>query len=152
MCRCEGLKEVPNNHIGVIRVRKLENEPFYDELLQKYNETEEEKGTASGLWSSWREYLRDPQLSKLMILAQKLEVQQAMDGKDERLKCLQRDLLGEVCKAATEINYNSNGRYTEELWNFSEARHATLLEGVSCLLNIWKEQKRKKIAWYFEIE
>nr|GEV52442.1 hypothetical protein [Tanacetum cinerariifolium] len=49
----------------------------------------------------------------------KLEVRQAMDGKDERLKCLQRDLLA----------------------------HANLPEGGSCLLNIWKEQKRKKIVW-----
>lgn len=148
----KGLKEVPNTHIGV--VRKLENEPFYDELLRKYEETEEEKGTASGLWSSWREYLRDPmwELSKLMMLAQKLEVQQSMDGKDERLECLQRDLLGEVCKAATEINYNTNVRYTEVLWNLSESRHATLLEGVSCLLKTWKEQKRKKISSYFEFE
>ncbi|PWA82303.1 XH/XS domain-containing protein [Artemisia annua] len=148
----EGLKEVPNTHIGV--VRKLENELFYGELLRKYNETEEEKGTDSELWSSWREYLRDPtlELSELMMLAQKLEVQQAMDGKDERLKCLQRDLLGEVCKAAAEINYNTNIRYTEELWNLSESRHATLLEGVSCLLKIWKEQKRKKIVSYFEFE
>ncbi|PWA61111.1 domain XH [Artemisia annua] len=152
ICSCEGLKEVPNTHIRV--VRKLENELFYDELLRKYNETEEEKGTDSGLWSSWREYLRDPtwELSELMMLAQKLEVQKAMDGKDERLKSLKKDLRGEVCKAATEINCNFKRRYTEELWNLSEARHATLLEGVSCLLKIWKEQKRKKIASYFEFE
>ncbi|GKB88565.1 hypothetical protein Tco_0960837, partial [Tanacetum coccineum] len=54
-----------------------------------------------GVWSTWSEYLQDPQLSKLANLAQKVKahikeiltsyVKQAMDEKEERLKCLQRE-------------------------------------------------------------
>lgn len=74
-------------------------------------------------------------------------VQVVIDENDGKLRILKTLLGDEVYKAVTtalrEMNkYNPSGRYvTEELWNFTEARKATLGEGISCLIKTWNDQK-----------
>ena len=76
-----------------------------------------------------------------------LLVQGIIDEKDEKLNGLKdefgHDVYNAVTTALTEINdYNPSGRYIiSELWNYCEGRKATLQEGVSVLLKIYKRRK-----------
>lgn len=73
-----------------------------------------------------------------------------IDVSDEKLRDLKKewgdDVYDAVTTALKEINeYNPSGRYiTTELWHNVEGRKATLEEGVSYILNKWKDYKRKR--------
>jgi len=77
-------------------------------------------------------------------------VQEVIDETDEKLRSLKNewgdDVYNAVATALKEINeYNPSGRYiTTELWNNKEGRKATLQEGVSYILDKWKDHKRKR--------
>lgn len=70
-----------------------------------------------------------------------------IDDEDEKLKDLKRNYGEDVYKAVTaaliEINdYNPSGRYIiSELWNYAVNQKATLEEGVTVLLNLWKKKR-----------
>lgn len=70
-----------------------------------------------------------------------------IDDEDEKLKDLKKNYGEEVYKAVTaalmEINdYNPSGRYIiSELWNYAVNQKATLEEGVTVLLNLWKKKR-----------
>lgn len=86
-----------------------------------------------------------------------LLIQEIINGEDEKLKGLKKEMGEEVYIAVTtalvEINeYNPSGRYiTSELWNYKEGRKATLQEGVAFLMKQWKLLVHRKggIAWRF---
>lgn len=146
-----GLKELSKTvHIGVKRMGELENKPFYEAMKRKYNEIEAED-RASELCSLWEEYLRDPNWHPFRVVTVDGKSQGIIDEQDEKLIDLKREYGDEVYKAVTtaltEINdYNPSGRYiTTELWNFTEGRKATLQEGVSAILKLWDNQKRKRV-------
>ncbi|XP_024990492.1 protein INVOLVED IN DE NOVO 2-like [Cynara cardunculus var. scolymus] len=146
----EGLKNLSKaSHIGVKRMGELENKPFYDAMKHKYNELEAED-RASEVCSLWEEYLRDPTWHPFRVITINGKPQEVIDENDEKLKGLKRELGDQVYKAVTtaltEINnYNPSGRYViTELWNFSEARKASLQEGVSYLLKMWDAHKRRR--------
>lgn len=77
-------------------------------------------------------------------------MQEVIDEQDEKLKRLKKEFGEEVYAAVTtalaELNeYNPGGRYpVQELWNFKEERKATLEEGVTYVLNLWKPKKRTR--------
>lgn len=77
-------------------------------------------------------------------------MQEITDEEDEKLKDLKNELGEEVFEAVTralkELNeYNPSGRYPiPELWNNKEGRKASLGEGVTFLLDRWKNFKRQK--------
>lgn len=79
-----------------------------------------------------------------------LLVQAVIDRDDEKLKDLKNSYGNEVYDAVTstlaEINeYNPSGRYIiSELWNYTECREATLLEGVVHMMKLWRSYKRKR--------
>ena len=78
-----------------------------------------------------------------------LLLQEIIDETDEKLRGLKKEWGEEVYKAVTtaskEINeYNPSGRYVvPELWNKKGGRKATMHEGCSYILNVWKLNKRK---------
>jgi hypothetical protein len=81
-------------------------------------------------------------------------MQEILDEEDEKLRSLKDDFGDEVHDAvATALNelneYNPNGMYPiPEFWNYKEGRKASLKEGISHLLNKWKQlrpnTKRKR--------
>ncbi|KAI3777975.1 hypothetical protein L2E82_06895 [Cichorium intybus] len=148
----EGLNELPKAaDIGVKRMGELENKPFLDAMKRHYNETEAED-KASELCKLWEEYLRDPNWHPFKIITLNGKSQQMIDEDDGKLKSLKRELGEEVYKAVTntlrEINeFNPSGSYVvTELWNFTQARKATMKEGVSCLLKMWDAKRPKRIT------
>lgn len=72
--------------------------------------------------------------------------QAVIDDEDEKLKDLKKTYGEGVYKAVTtaltEINvYNPSGGYViSELWNYEAGEKATLQDGVTVLLNLWKKK------------
>ncbi|XP_042485078.1 factor of DNA methylation 4-like [Macadamia integrifolia] len=135
-----GLKEMLGRaQIGVKRMGVLDNKLFLDACRHKYP-SEEEVEKASNICSLWNEHLRNPGWHPFKIIVVDGKIQEIIDEEDEKLKILKNDLGEEVYRAVTtalkEINdYNPSGRYIKsELWNFKEARKATLKEGVAYIL------------------
>ncbi|GAB4831801.1 hypothetical protein Ancab_005816 [Ancistrocladus abbreviatus] len=147
-----GLKEMSNRaNIGVKRMGELDNTPFHEACKRKYpGELAEDK--AVELCSLWEEYLRDPEWHPFKVI--KLEGegkhQEVISDEDEKLRSLKHEWGDEAYKAVTtalmEINeYNPSGRYIiTELWNNKEGRKATLVDGVTFILNKWKASKHKR--------
>ncbi|XP_009610605.1 protein INVOLVED IN DE NOVO 2-like isoform X2 [Nicotiana tomentosiformis] len=141
-----GLKELPRNGpIGVKRMGELDSRPFLEAMKRRYNEVEAEE-IASELCSLWEEYLRDPEWHPIKVISINGKHQAVIDDEDEKLKGLKKTYGEEVYKAVTtaltEINvYNPSGGYIIcELWNYDVAEKATLQEGVTVLLNLWKKK------------
>lgn len=132
--------------IGVKRMGELDNEPFIRAMRRKYNPAEAED-KASEICSLWEEYLRDPEWHPFKVLTVNGKSQEMIDAEDEKLKNLKKELGNEVYMAVTaalvEVNeYNPSGRYIiSELWNYSEGRKASLKEGVSVILDMYKQKK-----------
>ncbi|KAJ8566103.1 hypothetical protein K7X08_030580 [Anisodus acutangulus] len=140
-----GLKELPRNGpIGVKRMGELDSRPFL-EAMRRHNEVEAEQ-RASELCSLWEEYLRDPEWHPIKVVAANGKHQAVIDDEDEKLKDLKKTYGEEVYKAVTtaltEINvYNPSGGYIiSKLWNYKVGEKATLQDGVSILLNLWKKK------------
>nr|XP_043617497.1 protein INVOLVED IN DE NOVO 2-like [Erigeron canadensis] len=136
----EGFADLPKSRdIGVKRMGELENKPFYEAMRQKYNKKEAED-KALEVCSLWEGYLGDPKWHPFKVITVNGKSQDNIDEDDEKLKNLRSDMGEKVYDAVTnalrEINdYNPSGRYViSELWNFSDAKKATLNEGVSYLL------------------
>lgn len=76
--------------------------------------------------------------------------QEFIDEQDEKLKGLKEEFGEQVFQAVktalAELNeYNPSGRFpVPELWNFKEKRKATVAEGVSYLMNLWKPNIRTR--------
>lgn len=149
----EGFKELPKAlGIGVKRMGELENKPFLDAMKRKFKGAELEY-KASELCSLWEEYLRDPNWHPFKIITINEKSEEMINENDGKLKSLKRELGEEVYKAVTtalrEINeFNPSGSYViTELWNITEGKKASLEDGVSCLLKmIWDAKKRRRIT------
>lgn len=142
-----GLKELPRvGPIGVKRMGELDNRPFHEAMKRNYNESEADE-RATELCSLWEEYLRDPGWHPIKVVMINGKPENVIDEEDEKLKDLKRNYGEEVCKAVTaalmEVNdYNPSGRYIiSELWNYAVNKKATLEEGVTVLLNMWKKKR-----------
>ncbi|CAN4095992.1 unnamed protein product [Withania somnifera] len=141
-----GLKELPRKGpIGVKRMGELDSRPFLKAIKRRYNGVEAEQ-IASELCSLWEEYLRDPEWHPIKVVAINGKHQAVIDDEDEKLKDLRRTYGEEVYKAVTtaltEINvYNPSGGYIiSELWNYEAGEKATLQDGVTVLLDLWKKK------------
>ncbi|KAL3334304.1 hypothetical protein AABB24_030837, partial [Solanum stoloniferum] len=142
-----GLKELPRvGPIGVKRMGELDNRPFHEAMKRSYNESEADE-RATELCSLWEEYLRDPGWHPIKVVMVNGKPENVIDDEDEKLKDLKKNYGDEVCKAVTaalmEVNdYNPSGRYIiSELWNYAVNKKATLEEGVTVLLNMWKKKR-----------
>ncbi|PPR97099.1 hypothetical protein GOBAR_AA23561 [Gossypium barbadense] len=147
-----GLKEISTrSQIGVKRMGELDSKPFLEAMKRRYNEELAEE-RASEVCSLWEEYLKDPDWHpfKRIKLEGGEEYQEVIDDEDEKLRDLKDQMGIEAYKSVTsaikEINeYNPSGRYIiSELWNYGEGRKATLKEGVTFLLKLWDNAKRKR--------
>ncbi|MBA0781497.1 hypothetical protein Gotri_002421 [Gossypium trilobum] len=147
-----GLKEISTrSQIGVKRMGELDSKPFLEAMKRRYNEELAEE-RASEVCSLWEEYLKDPDWHpfKRIKLEGGEEYQEVIDDEDEKLRDLTDQMGIEAYKSVTsaikEINeYNPSGRYIiSELWNYGEGRKATLKEGVTFLLKLWDNAKRKR--------
>ncbi|XP_021769001.1 protein INVOLVED IN DE NOVO 2-like [Chenopodium quinoa] len=143
-----GLKEMSNRgFIGVKRMGELDSAVFQEACKRKYPEDIAEDKAAE-FCSLWDEYLRDPEWHPFKVVRVNGEHKEVIDVTDEKLIDLKRewgdDVYDAVTTALKEINeYNPSGRYIiTELWNNKEGRKATLQEGVSYILNKWKDYKR----------
>ncbi|XP_021749571.1 protein INVOLVED IN DE NOVO 2-like [Chenopodium quinoa] len=143
-----GLKEMSNRgFIGVKRMGELDSTVFQEACKRKYPEDIAEDKAAE-FCSLWDEYLRDPEWHPFKVVRVNGEHKEVIDVTDEKLIDLKRewgdDVYDAVTTALKEINeYNPSGRYIiTELWNNKEGRKATLQEGVSYILNKWKDYKR----------
>ncbi|KAH0673434.1 hypothetical protein KY284_024521 [Solanum tuberosum] len=141
-----GLKELPRKGpIGVKRMGELDSRPFFEAVKRRYNEVEAEQ-IASELCSLWEEYLRDPEWHPIKVVAVNGKHKAVIDDEDEKLKDLKRtygeDVYKAVTTALTEINvYNPSGGYIiSKLWNYEAGEKATLQDGVTVLLNLWKKK------------
>ncbi|KAL6980544.1 hypothetical protein U1Q18_022187 [Sarracenia purpurea var. burkii] len=142
-----GLKEMSKiDNIGVKRMGELDNKPFHEAMKRKYNDADAED-RAIEITSLWEEYLRDPEWHPFKVITVNGEAKGIIDEEDEKLKDLKNEFGDEVYEAVkaalTEINeYNPSGRYViSELWNFSEGKKATLQEGVTVLMKMYKRRK-----------
>lgn len=145
-----GLKEMSNRgNIGIKRMGELDSSVFQVACKRKFPE-EMAEDKAAELCSLWDEYLRDPEWHPFKVIQIDEDHKEIIDPDDEKLSDLKRewgdDAFNAVATALKEINeYNPSGRYIiTELWNNKEGRKATLQEGVSYILNKWKEYRRKR--------
>ncbi|CAO2817151.1 unnamed protein product [Amaranthus hypochondriacus] len=145
-----GMKEMSTRGvIGIKRMGELDSVVFQEACKRKYPEDVAEDKAAE-LCSLWDEYLRDPEWHPFKVVLVNGEHKEMIDVSDEKLRDLKKewgdDVYDAVTTALKEINeYNPSGRYiTTELWHNVEGRKATLEEGVSYILNKWKDYKRKR--------
>lgn len=145
-----GLKDFSNRgNIGIKRMGELDSLVFQEACKRKYPEDIAEDKAAE-LCSLWDEYLRDPEWHPFRVVGVDGDHKEVIDETDEKLRSLKNewgdDVYNAVTTALKEINeYNPSGRYiTTELWNNKEGRKATLQEGVSYILDKWKDHKRKR--------
>ncbi|KAK4777762.1 hypothetical protein SAY87_017949 [Trapa incisa] len=104
---------------------------------------------AAKLCSIWEGHLRDPSWHPFKIITCDGYQIEVVDEDDEKLKHLHEfddAVYKSVESALREMNeYNASGRYTvPELWNYKEARRATLAEGTERLIKHWKSVRKKK--------
>ncbi|KAI4356350.1 hypothetical protein L6164_000379 [Bauhinia variegata] len=133
--------------IRIKRMGELDNRPFVTSSKRKFPDDDTR---AMMLCSEWEEYLRDPSWHPYKIVTdEKGNSKEVIAEDDEKLKELKNEYGDEafdaVAKALMEMNeYNPSGRYTiQEIWNYNEGRKASLREGVSYLLKMWKSLKPK---------
>ncbi|KMT18331.1 hypothetical protein BVRB_2g024880 [Beta vulgaris subsp. vulgaris] len=145
-----GLKDMSNRgYLGVKRMGELDSSVFQEACKRKYPEDIAEDKAAE-ICSLWDEYLRDPTWHPFKVVPVHGEHKEVIDVADEKLRDLKKewgdDVYDAVTTALKEINeYNPSGRYIiTELWNNRESRKATLQEGVSYILNKWKDYKGKR--------
>ncbi|WJX69592.1 hypothetical protein P8452_53813 [Trifolium repens] len=148
--------------ISVKRLGELDGKPFLEAAKRKISaevnaktatkrELFEEAKVKAMLWcTQWDEYLRDPSWHPFKVVTNKDGIsKEILDEEDEKLRSLKDEFGDEVhdavATALKELNeYNPSGRYPiPELWNYKEGRKALLKEGVSLLLNKWKQLRPK---------
>ncbi|TQE11900.1 hypothetical protein C1H46_002534 [Malus baccata] len=139
--------------IGVKRMGELDNKPFRSALKRpcpsKRGAGLDDK--AKKLCSLWEQHLRDPNWQPFrIIMNEQQKPTEFIDEQDEKLKGLREEFGEQVFEAVktalAELNeYNPSGRFpVPELWNFKEERKATVAEGVSYLMNLWKPNIRTR--------
>ncbi|XP_048420738.1 factor of DNA methylation 1-like isoform X1 [Pyrus x bretschneideri] len=139
--------------IGVKRMGELDNKPFRSALKRpcpsKRGAGLDDK--AKKLCSLWEQHLRDPNWQPFrIIMNEQQKPTEFIDEQDEKLKGLKEEFGEQVFHAVktalAELNeYNPSGRFpVPELWNFKEKRKATVAEGVSYLMNLWKPNIRTR--------
>ncbi|KAL6627439.1 hypothetical protein ACP70R_031165 [Stipagrostis hirtigluma subsp. patula] len=114
--------------IGIKQMGELDSQPFRVACRRKHGDDEHEYL----ILSYWHLELSDPSWHPFKIV----EVDEVVDDDDAKLKELRVEHGEEVCGAVKttlrEMNeYNASGRYpVAELWNFKEARKATVKEAL----------------------
>ncbi|CAL5388858.1 unnamed protein product [Camellia sinensis] len=151
-CLQQALKEQSSRaSIGVKLMGNLDSGAFCIAAKRKYGEKAADDGAAK-LMSLWGEYLKDPSWHpfKIINVEGSEKKKEIIDEDDGKLTYLKNEFGDEVCSAVKialiKMNeYNPSGRYiVQEMWNYKEGRKATLREGVSHLVKLWKVQKRMR--------
>ncbi|XP_019056606.1 PREDICTED: factor of DNA methylation 4 [Tarenaya hassleriana] len=136
------------SRIGVKKMGELDKKPFRKAVEEKYP-AEKADVKAAKLCSLWEEYLRDPSWHPFKVIERNGEAEEILNEEDEKLQGLKSEFGDEVFEAVVKalremVEYNGSGRYVvPELWNLVEGRKATLEEGCSFLLDMWKRVKPK---------
>ncbi|RHN75995.1 putative XS domain-containing protein [Medicago truncatula] len=129
--------------ISVKRMGEVDIKPFLEAAKRKISDEMNEKAATKRKlseagkmkaieWcSKWDDCVKDPSWHPFKVVTDKEGNSKVHDA---------------VATALKELNeYNPSGRYpVPELWNFKEGRKASLKEGVSHLVKIWKSNKGKK--------
>ncbi|KAK4784160.1 hypothetical protein SAY86_018528 [Trapa natans] len=134
--------------VGVKRMGDLDHKPFRAAVEKNFSKNEAAVEAAK-LCSIWEGHLRDPSWHPFKIITRDGYQIEVVDEDDEKLKHLHEfddAVYKSVESALREMNeYNPSGRYTvPELWNYKEARRATLAEGTERLIKHWKSVRKKK--------
>ncbi|KAK4784697.1 hypothetical protein SAY86_019065 [Trapa natans] len=134
--------------VGVKRMGELDPKPFQAAVDKNFSKNEAAVEAAK-LCSIWEGHLRDPSWHPFKIITCDGNQMEIVDEDDEKLKLLHEfddAVYKAVVTALREMNeYNPSGRYTvPELWNYKEARRATLAEGTERLIKHWKSVRKKK--------
>nr|XP_043635583.1 factor of DNA methylation 1-like [Erigeron canadensis] len=143
------MKDISNGraNIGVKKVGELDVKIFHDACKEKYD-PEEAQVKASELCSLWQCNLTNAGWHPMKVVMVDGKPEELIDENDELLKTLKAEwgnsIYNAVVVAFKEIHkYNSSGRYAVSLlWNFKDAREATLQEVINHILKNTKKRKR----------
>ncbi|KAL3518185.1 hypothetical protein ACH5RR_020774 [Cinchona calisaya] len=136
--------------IGVKRMGVLDNIPFKRAARRMFQRKEIDMKAAE-LCSEWEGHLKNPNWHpfKIVNIESSEAHKEIIDTEDVKLKRLKNEFDDEVYEAVTtalmELNeYNPSGRYPiPELWNYKQARRATLQEGAAHIIQLLKRHKLK---------
>uniref|UniRef100_A0A0A9AIF1 Uncharacterized protein n=1 Tax=Arundo donax TaxID=35708 RepID=A0A0A9AIF1_ARUDO len=121
--------------IGIKRMGQLDEKPFHHACKRKYRDDDPE-GKAARLVSSWQEELKKTSWHPFTTIQVDGEDKEVVDEDDPKLRQLWTEFGDSVCNAVkvalSELNeYSPHGRHAvNELWNFREARKATMADVV----------------------
>ncbi|KAK2630768.1 hypothetical protein QOZ80_1AG0009540 [Eleusine coracana subsp. coracana] len=131
----EGMMSDGHNVIGIKRMGQLDEKPFHHACKRKFRD-DDPVGNAKRLVSSWQEELKKTSWHPFITILVDGEDKDVVDEDDPKLRQLQAEYGDNVCNAVkvalVELNEHSpRGRdVVNELWNFREARKATMSEVV----------------------
>ncbi|XP_062183171.1 factor of DNA methylation 1-like [Phragmites australis] len=124
-----------NTVIGIKRMGQLDEKPFHHACKRKYRDDDPE-GKAARLVSSWQDELKKTSWHPFKTIQVDGEDKDVVDEDDPKLRQLWTEYGDNVCNAVKvalrELNeYSPHGRHTvNELWDFREARKATMAKVV----------------------
>ncbi|KAG2621598.1 hypothetical protein PVAP13_3NG317828 [Panicum virgatum] len=131
-------------NFGVKEMGKLNEKPFQAACAVSLP-PEEAELAASELYSIWEKLLNEPSWKPFKIVAVGGDCQnEVIDVDDEKLQELRREWGEGPYKSVVDAlmerkEYNSNGVFTYDLWNYKEGRKATLEEGIEYLIDQVKQ-------------
>ncbi|GJN37495.1 hypothetical protein PR202_gb26461 [Eleusine coracana subsp. coracana] len=135
----EGMMSDGHNVIGIKRMGQLDEKPFHHARKRKFRD-DDPVGNAKRLVSSWQEELKKTSWHPFITILVDGEDKDVVDEDDPKLRQLQAEYGDNVCNAVkvalVELNeYSPRGRdVVNELWNFREARKATMSEVVKYII------------------
>jgi len=131
-------------NFGVKEMGKLNEKPFQAACAVSLP-PEEAELAASELYSIWEKLLNEPSWKPFQIVAVGGDCQnEIIDVDDEKLQELRREWGEGPYKSVVDAlmerkEYNSNGVFTYDLWNYKEGRKATLEEVIEYLIDQVKQ-------------
>ncbi|RLN28960.1 protein INVOLVED IN DE NOVO 2-like isoform X1 [Panicum miliaceum] len=143
-------------NFGVKEMGKLNEKPFQAACAVALP-PEEAELAASELYSTWEKLLNKPSWKPFKIVAVGGDCQEVIDVDDEKLQELRREWGEGPFKSVVDAlmerkEYNFNGAFAYDLWNYKEGRKATLGEVIEYLidqvkqLTVARRRKSRRIA------